>query len=109
MVSWDKHNEKSECSTALTVDANLSREPWRCQHCRQLMYLTDESGYPRQGAPLPKYGGFEYPEVCNLCFGMVSAINNRTYWIALHDAWKARQKGNDKLKFGNDYFSGSPS
>ena len=80
------------------------RDPWNCDGCGKLIYCTDKKGYPTAGAPMPKWGGADYPKVCTLCFQLLAVID-KIYWKSLHDAWKAKRKNTDKLKPGEDYFA----
>lgn len=56
-------------------------EPWKCGACKRLMHNIDPRGYATQGAPLPVFVSDEYPQVCNVCYEMYSALaKNKSYW-----------------------------
>ena len=48
-------------------------EPWRCDHCQQLMYNVRD-GKPTAGAPDPKFLDDIHKNVCTLCFELGSVI-----------------------------------
>lgn len=84
----ERRKGKEKCDMVPITDPTLSQEIWRCRYCQTLMYNLDDAGNPAPGAPIPRYGGLEYPELCTVCFGMLSTINNKLYWTSLHNAWK---------------------
>ena len=105
MAFWDEPKENGSPGMVPMADLNRIREPWRCQHCGTLQYLTDQNGYPAPGAPAPKFGGVDFPEICTLCFQLYAVISTSSYWRGLHDVWKLRQTDKNKLKPGEDYFA----
>ena len=78
-------------------------EPWRCDHCQQLMYNV-RNGNPTAGAPDPKFLDDIHKNVCTLCFELGSVIRNSFYWKALADAY--RQKFG-QLRPGGNYYPGA--
>jgi hypothetical protein len=64
MGLWDER-PRSESGTALTVNPDLNREPWKCANCEKLIYNLDRQGKPAPGSPpMPKWGGPEHQKVC---------------------------------------------
>lgn len=101
MGFWDEPSGSDECSMDQTELTDRNRDPWRCKACNQLMMLTDKKGNPA-GAPMPKHGGIEHPELCTACFQMKSVLDSNPYWMNLHKEWLSRQR---KLKPGSDYLA----
>lgn len=118
-MSWEERfaNGKSFMAPIeRQLPGHVEREPWRCQQCNALIYNLDSDGHPAPGAPLPKYGGPDHPEICTLCFQMNSVIESSlfpdinvhpVYWKALHDRWKADRQNRNKLKPGENYMGGN--
>jgi hypothetical protein len=54
---------------------------------------------------MPKFGGPDFKEVCNVCFQLKLTLDNSIYWKSLHDLW-AEEHGRRKRKLGDgkDYF-----
>ena len=105
-----KPKENEIPGTALTVDLNHNREPWRCQGCQALIYNTTVEKefrvYPRAGAPMPKAVSAEYDKLCQMCASMYWTLSARTYWIELHRKWVEEQKRRKKLLGdGKDYLT----
>lgn len=96
--------------TDLTPEKPLSA--WRCNHCQELMYNTDNRGRPAPGAPTPNFYNKDYQKVCFLCFciGHNERFSN-SYWLTLHYEWKREQEkkktNNDKLSGNTDYLTGA--
>lgn len=93
----EERRKKGKCATDLMEPTNptleAEAEVWRCSHCKELQYNLDSDGYPAPGALFKKWGGPNYPQLCNLCFGMLSVLNTGLYWTNLHTAWKEGFKG----------------
>ena len=50
----------------------MKLEPWRCEHCQELIYNLKD-GYPAKGAPFPMWYSIKFQKVCLTCFEMANA------------------------------------
>lgn len=81
------------------------REPWKCTGpCGRLMYnveYIDGEPHPAPGAPAAKFVSNDFPRVCNLCFALYEAANERAHFRELHKKWKEAAESARK-RLGSD-------
>jgi hypothetical protein len=92
----------------LLPESPFSKEPWRCDHCKKLIYNTDKDGYAIAGAPIAHYYNIKYQNLCNVCFYLVTNLKlTTTYWKNAQEAWELEQVRNkankNRLLGGSDW------
>ena len=71
-------------------------DPWRCGHCKQLIYNVAlapvaTQWVPVPGAPLRAAYHAEYGDICQTCADMIEGISKSTYMFKLHQEYVCEQ------------------
>lgn len=94
--------------------SNLT-EPWRCSHCKILVYnvVLDPEGQrwvPDPGAPLRADHHPDYGDLCQTCADLLAVIADNKYMADLNKAYRKQvEESKEKAKrLGRNLSDGTP-